>query len=110
METFSGRAHLPGADKEWEIVLEIDWGDREVNVHIEEAEAGVTDWPGLAVQTFGPVDEVVFRTKGIPRLFTHWWHFVRGGSGDLWGIVLGLPDVEGIWRTCPLMLERVRDQ
>ncbi len=107
METFRGQVHLPGADKEWEIELEIDWGDKEVNVHIEEAPGGVSDWPGLVVQTFGPLDEIAFRTKGIPESFTHWWHFVRSGSGDLWGIVLGLPDDRGIWRTCPVTLGRV---
>ncbi|MFC1871789.1 hypothetical protein ACFLYF_05280 [Chloroflexota bacterium] len=107
METFRGRAHLPGAAKEWEIELEIDWGDKEVSVHIGEAPGGVSDWPGLVVQTFGPMDEIAFRTKGIPELFTHWWHFVRNGSGDLWGIVLGLPDAQGIWRTCPVTLEMI---
>ena len=108
MEKFRGKAHLPGTDEESEIQLEIDWQDREVGVHIDLPGTGVSDWPGLAVQTFGPLDEVVFRTKGIPRLFTHWWHFVRSGSGDLWGIVLGLPDAEGSWRTCPVILERVK--
>ncbi len=107
MEMFRGKAHLPGTEKEHEIELEIDWNTKEVNVHIGGLSAGISDWPGLAVQTFGPNDEVVFRTKGIPSLFTHWWHFVRGISGDLAGIVLGLPDVEGIWRTCPLKLEKV---
>jgi len=33
-----------------------------------------------------PEDEIAFRTKGIPPLFTHWWHFVRSGSNDLWGL------------------------
>ncbi len=108
METFRGRAHLPGGDKEWGVELEIDWGKKEVNVHIDEALGGMADWPGLAVQTFGPMEEIVFRTKGIPSLFTHWWHFVRSGSGDLWGIVLGLPDAEGIWRTCMVSLEKVK--
>ena len=107
METFRGRAHLPGADKEWNIELEIDWGKKEVNVHIDEASEGITDWPGLAVQTFG-MDEIAFRTKGIPRLFTHWWHFIRSASNDLWGIVLGLPDAEGVWRTCMVPLDRVK--
>ena len=107
METFRGRAHLPGADKEWDIELEIDWAEKEVNVHIEEVE-GVSDWPGLAVQTFGPLDEIVFRTKGIPPLFTHWWHFVRSGTGDLWGIVLGLPDAKGMWRTCPVLFQKAK--
>ncbi len=107
METFRGRAHLPGADKEWDMRLEIDWDSKEVNVHIDDVPGGITDWPGLGVQTFGPGEEIVFRTKGIPSLFTHWWHFVRSGSGDLWGIVLGLPDIEGRWRTCPLLLEKI---
>ena len=106
MEIFRGKAHLPGADKEWNIELEIDWGHKEANVHIDEAPSGISDWPGLAVQTFGPVDEVVFRTKGIPKLFTHWWHFVRSEGNDLWGIVLGLPDAEGKWRTCPVVLKK----
>ena len=108
METFRGKAHLPGADEEWNVELEIDWGKKEVSVHIDEAPGSIADWPGLAVQTFGPVDEIVFRTKGIPQLFTHWWHFVRGSSNDLGGIVLGLPDVEGKWRTCPVLLKRIQ--
>ena len=107
MEKFRGKAHLPGTDGESNIEVEIDWATKEVNVHIGDTAGGISDWPGLVVQTFGPVDEVVFRTKGIPRLFTHWWHFVRSGSGDLWGIVLVLPDVEGVWHTCLLSLEKV---
>ena len=107
MEVFRGRAHLPGADKEWNIELEVDWGKKEDNVHIDEAQAGITDWPGLVVQTFG-MDEIAFRTKGIPPLFTHWWHFVRGISDDLWGIVVGLPDAEGKWNTCVVLLEKVK--
>jgi hypothetical protein len=106
MEVFHGKTHLPGADEEWTLKLEIDWTSREVSVHINEAPGGISDWPGLAVQTFGPMEEIVFRTKGIPQLFTHWWHFNRSGSGDLWGIVLGLPDADGVWRTCPLVLQR----
>jgi len=54
------------------------------------------------------MEEIVFRTKGIPPLFTHWWHFARSGSGDLWGIVLGTPDAEGTWRTCLVPLKRVQ--
>ena len=107
MEIFRGKAHLPGADKECNLGLEIDWVDKEVNVHIDEAPTGIADWPGLVVQTFGPMDEIAFRTKGIPSLFTHWWHFVRGGSGDLWGIVIDLPDAEGAWKTCMLSLNKV---
>ena len=36
-------------------------------------------------------------------------YFVRSGSGDLWGIVLGPPDAEGIRRTCPLPLQKVKE-
>ena len=108
METFRGKVHLPGADKAWNIGLEIDWDTKAVNVHIDEAPDGIADWPGLVVQTFGPMEEIVFRTKGIPSSFTHWWHFARTGSGDLWGIVLGLPDVEGRWGTCPVTLEKIK--
>jgi len=43
----------------------------------------------------------------MPPLFTHWWHVVRGGDDNLWGIVLGLPDVSGTWRTCMLSMEKV---
>ncbi|MFC1980065.1 hypothetical protein ACFLVS_04330 [Chloroflexota bacterium] len=54
------------------------------------------------------MDEIVFRTKGIPPLFTHWWYFVCSGSGNLWGIVLGLPDAKGIWRTCMVSMEKMK--
>jgi len=105
METYGGKAHLPGADREHDITLEIDWQEKEVSVHIAGIAGGVSDWPGLVVQTFG-TEEIAFRTKGIPALFTHWWHLVRGGGGGMAGVVLGLPDANGIWRTCPLKLER----
>ena len=107
METFRGKGHLPGTDKERDIEIEIDWQAKEASVHVEGVAEGVVDWPGLVVQTFGPMDEVAFRTKGIPQLFTHWWHLVRNGTGGLWGIVLGLPDKDGVWRTCTLRLDRV---
>jgi hypothetical protein len=107
METFRGQAHLPGTDRDRNIQLEIDWNEKEVSVHIDGLPGPIADWPGLVVQTFG-TEEIVFRTKGIPTLFTHWWHFVRSGRGDLWGIILGLPDVDGKWRTCPVVLERVK--
>ena len=90
MEIFRGKAHLPGANKEWDIELEIDWENKEVNVHIEDAPGSMVDWPGLVVQTFGPMDEIVFRTKGIPPLFTHWWHFVRSGRGESLGDYPGI--------------------
>lgn len=108
-ERFRGRVHMPGADGEWGIELELEWQERDVSVRIDGAPGGISDWPGLAVQTFGPTDEVAFRTKGIPPLFTHWWHFVRTGNGDLWGMVIGLPDVEGRWLTCPLLLEKITE-
>jgi hypothetical protein len=106
MEKFRGRAHLPGAGAPWNLELEIEWETKEVNLYIDEAPGGISEWPGLAVQTFGLMEEIVFRTKGIPRVFTHWWHFARSGRGDLWGIVLGTPDAEGTWRTCPINLTR----
>ena len=106
MERFEGEAHLPGAEREWAIELEIDWGEKDVTVRILEAPGGLQEWPGLAVQAFGPMEEIVFRTKGIPPLFTHWWHFARGGHDELAGIVLSTPDAGGVWRTCPLVMER----
>ena len=33
METYRGKAHLPGVDTEWDLELEIDWENKEVNVH-----------------------------------------------------------------------------
>ena len=44
METFRGKAHLPGTDKELSLELEIDWNTKEVNVHIDEAPGGMADW------------------------------------------------------------------
>lgn len=106
MERFRGRAHLPGLDEEWDIELEMDWDKKEVSVHIPEVSSGVTTWPGLVVQTFGSY-EISFRTKGIPKLFTHWWHLARMDKGDLWGIVVGLPNTEGKWTTCAVALKKV---
>ena len=37
METFEGKGHLPGADREWNIVLEIEWGENEASIRIDEA-------------------------------------------------------------------------
>ena len=107
METFNGRAHLPGADKEWGIELDLDWDEHEAYVRIPEAPGGVTTWPGLLVQTFGKY-EVVFRTKGIPPLRTHWWHLVRLGSRDLWGIIVSLPDKDQKWTTCLVEMKQVK--
>ena len=105
METFRGRAHLPGADKEWSIGLELDWDKKEANVHIDDAPGSITTWPGLVVQIFGTY-EIAFKTKGIPPVLTHWWHFVRADSGDLWGIIVGLPGTEGKWTTCAVALKK----
>jgi hypothetical protein len=52
------------------------------------------------------MQEVAFRTRGIPPLFTHWWHFARGGHDELAGILLALPDANGVWRTCPLEMTK----
>lgn len=43
METFRGKAHLPGTDREWDLELDIDWNDKEVSVYIDQAPGGITD-------------------------------------------------------------------
>jgi len=106
METFRGTAHLPGADKEWGIEMDIDWNEKEISVHINGVPGGVTTWTGLVPQTFGNY-EVAFRTKGIPTVLTHWWHLVRKNGGDLWGMVIGLPNVSGEWTTCLIALKKI---
>ena len=65
METFRGKGHLPGTDRERDIGVEIDWKTKEVSVHIEGVAEGVTDWPGLVPQTFGPMDEL----SSAPRVY-----------------------------------------
>jgi hypothetical protein len=105
METFRGKAHLPGTDREWNLEMEMDWELKETMVHADEAPGGITSWPGLVVQTFGTY-EIAFKTKGIPPVLTHWWHFVRANN-DLWGIVVGLPDPDGNWSTCAVALKKV---
>jgi hypothetical protein len=106
METFSGRAHLPGDTRERNIELAIDWLDKEVNIRFLEPPGPIADWPGLLVQTIG-VEEAIFRTKGIPPLLTHWWHLARSAGDNLWGFVVAAPDVNGTWRTCSLRLKKV---
>jgi hypothetical protein len=106
METFQGRAHMPGTDEEWIFILDIDWQNKQVNVHIEGVSGPISSWPGLVVQTYGE-GEIAFRTKGIPPLLTHWWHFVRPNPDTLWGIIIALPDEKGNWTTCPVQLGRV---
>jgi hypothetical protein len=106
METFQGRAHMPGTDEEWIFVLDIDWQNKQVNVHIEGVAGPISSWPGLVVQTYGE-GEIAFRTNGIPPLLTHWWHFVRPNPDTLWGMIVALPDEKGNWTTCPVQLGRV---
>src|SRR4030042_3273777 len=106
MGKYKGRAHIPGADKEWNIELEMDWDKKEISVHIAEAPGVIKTWPGLIVQTFVTY-ELAFKTKGIPPLLTHWWHIVRAGDDALWGLVVGLPDKKGKWTTCPVALNKV---
>jgi len=106
METFLGTGHLPGAPKPWRVELDVDWEKKETEVRLPEAEGGVTQWPGLLVQTFGR-DEAAFRTRGIPPLDTHWWHIVRYSDRDLWVMVLGLPNREGVWPNCSFGLKRM---
>ena len=105
METYKGKAHLPGADREWDIDLELDWDEHEANIHIPEAPGGVTTWPGLMVQTFGKY-EIAFRTKGIPPKRTHWWHLVRMHGNDLFGIIVGRPEEDREWATCAVELKK----
>ena len=106
MERFEGNVHLPGADHASRVELEIDWEEKDVTIRIPEAPGGLKEWPGLGVQTFGPMQELAFRTRGIPPLFTHWWHFARGGHDELAGILLALPDANGVWRTCPVEMKK----
>jgi hypothetical protein len=106
MERFEGNVHLPEADYGSRVELEIEWEEKDVTIRISDAPGGLKEWPGLSVQTFGPMQEVAFRTRGIPPLFTHWWHFARGGHDELAGILLALPDANGVWRTCPLEMTK----
>ncbi len=107
MERFTGRAHIPGATKDWNIELELDWNKQEVGVNLPEAPGVIKTWTGLAVQTFGTY-ELAFKTKGIPPLLTHWWHIVRAGDDDLWGLVVGLPDKTGKWTTCSVAMHKTK--
>lgn len=107
MEIFSGQAHIPGFTGDSIIELDIDWLGKEVYLRLPDAPGGINDWPGLMVQTIG-VEEAVFRTKGIPPLFTHWWHLARSGKDELWGFVVANPDKDGVWKTCSLHLDKVK--
>ncbi len=106
MEKFHGSGHIPGAPKIWNIDLNADWEKKEFSVHIPDAEQKITEWPGLMVQTIGN-EEAIFRTRGIPPLQIHWWHVVKNASGDVWVMVLTLPNDEGVWLDCGLLLKKV---
>ncbi|MFH1087580.1 MAG: hypothetical protein V1737_03225 [Chloroflexota bacterium] len=106
METYRGSGHLPGTPKTLTVELDVDWAGKEAEVRIPGLAEGVTQWPGLMVQTIGK-DEAVFRTKGIPPLGTHWWHAARNSGGDLATMVLALPGADGMWGSCTLLLKRI---
>jgi hypothetical protein len=108
MEIYIGRAHLPGADEPCDIQVEIDWGSKSVLVRIDEKPGGKKEWRGLAVQTFGDVEEIVFRTMDIPGLVTRWWHLYRSSGHNLQGFILATPDSEGKWRTCSVILNKIK--
>jgi hypothetical protein len=109
MERFRAQAHLPGADHPSVITLEIDWLGKQVNLAMQQTEGGFAEWPGLMVQTIG-VEEAVFRTRGIPPRFTHWWHVARSSSDDLWGLIVATPDVHGDWKTCPVVFSKLIEE
>jgi len=106
METYYGDAHIPGTIQPGRVELNIEWTKKEAEVRLPDVSGGVTEWPGLLIQTFGR-DEAVFRTKGIPTLTTHWWHIVRYSDSNIWVMVLGLPNTEGVWPTCSFGLKRL---
>ena len=101
-DTYKGVVHIPGAECDWEITLELDWNGKQVTVVMPEAPGHITTWEGLAVQTFGDY-EIAFRTKGIPPRLTHWWHFVRTEQG----VVIEVPHIEGDWTTCSTALKKI---
>ena len=106
MEAFRGEVHLPGTGHSSVVLLEIDWIGKLANISLSQPEGGFAEWPGLLVQTIG-VEEAVFRTRGIPPRFTHWWHIARSGADDLFGLIIAAPDVHGDWQTCPVVLKKV---
>ena len=108
MEIFRGRAQLPGADKPWDVQVEIEWSTKSVTVRIDEAPGSTREWAGSEVQTYGTTEEIVFRTRGIPAVLTHWWHFTRRGAGNLRGVILAAPGDEGDWETCTVILSKVK--
>jgi hypothetical protein len=106
METFRGKGHLPGGSGVWEIELDGDFKRKEFSVRIPQAGSAAKEWPGLMVQTIAE-EEAVFRTRGIPKLSSHWWHVIRGGDRELRVMVLALPDEGGTWPTCTMNLIKI---
>jgi hypothetical protein len=106
VNTYIGRAQLPKAPAEWTIKVNINWEKKQVNVNIDEAPGSVVFWQGSAVHIIGE-HEIAFRTRDIPPGLIHWWHFVRNKSGDLIGLVLGVPDmVKDEWSMIGLTLKK----
>ena len=105
METFEGRAHVPGAETEWIVIMNLDWNNKAAEIHVEGQPSHLSSWIGLDVQTFGDY-ELAFKTKGIPPLLTHWWHFVKPDQNTLWGIILGLPGNTGDWTYCGIKMQK----
>ncbi len=104
MDMYKGIAHMPGAEWDWDMTVEMDWEKKEVTVIMPGASGHISTWQGLAVQTYGD-HEIAFRTKGIPPRLTHWWHFVRD-LDDLWGVIVAVPETTSEWTTCPVALKK----
>lgn len=105
MDTYYGKIHLPGVKEEWIVSLDIDVEQKLAIVNFEGQAGHISTWQGLEFNIYGDY-EIVFKTKGIPPLITHWWHFVKPDINNLWGIVVGLPDKTGQWTTCQVELKR----
>lgn len=106
METFYGDGHIPGGTESERVEMDIDWDRKQIEVRLPQTKGAITAWPGLLVQTFGK-DEAAFRTKGIPPLDVNWWHVIRYSEKELWVMVLGLPNKEGVWPNCSFGLKRL---
>ena len=105
MEKFHGSIHLPGTPKPMDMELDVDWDKKEVELHFPDRPTGIEEWEGLMVQQIDH-KELLFRTKGLPGPLAHWWHFYRNRVGGLFGIVLTLPDWEGKWAQCNVILDK----
>lgn len=105
MDTFFGTLHLPGADRPWNVEVSIDWREKEVFLKIPDAPSNIKEWTGVMVQTLGD-QEAVFRTKGLPGAVAHWWHLFRNLHGEVFGLIISLPDPKGIWTQCSFTLDK----